>query len=128
MEIIKIVSFAMVCVVLILIVKNTRPEFAMMLEVLSGILIFVIILAKITGFVEVIQRLGAMVEFDKGYLGILLKIVGISYVAEFGIGFCKDSGQNAIASKLELSAKIFILIVSLPVIQGLFEVLTQILG
>jgi stage III sporulation protein AD len=128
MEIIKIVAFALVCVILILILKNIRPEFALLLQVLSGIFIFFIILAKITGFLEVIQRLGDLVQFDKGYLEILLKIVGISYIAEFGIGFCKDAGQNAIASKLELSAKIFILIVALPVIQGLIEVLTQILS
>lgn len=57
----------------------------------------------------------------------MLKVTGIAYIAEFGVQACKDAGENAIASKVELGAKILILSLCVPVVMNLLELLASIL-
>ena len=41
------------------------------------------------------------IKIDTRYFGILMKIIGITYVAEFSANLCKDSGYRGIISQFE---------------------------
>lgn len=127
MDIIKIVMIGIICVVLVVMLKSIRPEYALLVEIIGGVIIFFLILTKISSIYGLLQDLSQKIKFDSLYFKILMKVVGISYIAEFGISICKDAGQSAIASKIELGAKILILIVALPVLNVLLEKIAQIL-
>ena len=62
-----------------------------------------------------------MIPIDSRYIGILIKMVGITYVAEFAVNICKDAGYAAIASQIEVFAKLSILVVSVPVLAAFLE-------
>lgn len=85
-----------------------------------------------TGRLEVIldamRRLEGYIKIDPAYLGALLKMVGITYVAEFASGICKDAGYSALGNQIEIFGKLSILGVSMPVFLALFEILDQFMG
>ena len=85
-----------------------------------------------TGRLEVILdamgRLEGYIKIDPAYLGALLKMVGITYVAEFASGICKDAGYSALGNQIEIFGKLSILGVSMPVFLALFEILDQFMG
>ncbi|NLA05696.1 MAG: stage III sporulation protein AD, partial [Firmicutes bacterium] len=59
------------------------------------------------------------------YLQTLLRVIGIAYLAEFGAQVCRDAGEGSIASRVELAAKVIILVMAVPVI---IEIMESVLG
>jgi stage III sporulation protein AD len=70
---------------------------------------------------EFIQKLEGLVAIDTAYIGLVIKMVGITYAAEFAVNVCKDAGFGAIAGQIETFAKMSILVVSLPVLLALID-------
>ena len=58
---------------------------------------------------------------DTKYLTTLLKMIGITYVGQFSAGICKDAGYGAVASQIEVFAKLYIMVLSIPVLLALME-------
>ena len=68
-------------------------------------------------------KIQAMIRLNPVYLNTLLKMTGITYIAEFSSGICKDAGYGALGNQIEIFGKLSILAVSLPVILALLETL-----
>ena len=58
---------------------------------------------------------------------IILKVTGIAFLTEFGVSICKDSGETAIANKIDLAGKILIIAISIPIISALLELTLKLL-
>ena len=65
---------------------------------------------------------------DSKYVAVLLKMIGITYVAEFSSNLCKDAGYQAAAGQIEMFAKLSILALSMPVLLALLETISQFLS
>ena len=126
MEIIQIVGLGMVSTIMILLLKAKRPDMAISLAVITGVIIFFIVIFKIQGVVNIIEKYIEKSNINMFYVNILLKIIGISYIAEFGAEICRDAGAGSIASKIELSGKIIIITLSIPIITSLLEMILKI--
>lgn len=126
MEIIQIVGIGIVATTLILLLKTNRPEMAVNLAIITGVIIFCIVIGKVHGVIQIIEKYMKRSNINMFYFNVLLKIIGISYIAEFGAEICKDAGQAAIASKIELSGKIIIITLSIPIITSLIELILKI--
>lgn len=121
MEILQIVGFALIATILIVIIKNQRPEIAMQISVVAGIVIFLLIVGKIKAVIDVLNQLAKSANISSFYLITVLKIVGVAYIAEFGAQICRDAGEGAIATKVEFAAKIIVLVLALPIIVAILE-------
>ena len=75
--------------------------------------------SALTAFQTIAQTTGV----SNGLLKILLKIVGVGYLTEFGAGILNDFGSSAVADKVVLGGKITIVILSLPILQGLLQLI-----
>jgi stage III sporulation protein AD len=126
-EIVKIIGIGLVSVVLIIVVKQYRPEFAIYISLLAGAIILFMVLEKLTYIVNLLQDISSKVAINNNFLSILLKITGIAILTEFAVSICKDSGENAIATKIEIASKIVIIAMSIPIISNLLELMIQIL-
>ena len=126
MEIIQIVGIGIVATTLILLLKTNRPEMAVNLAIITGVIIFCIVIGKVEGVIQIIEKYMKRSNINMFYFNVLLKIIGISYIAEFGSEICKDAGAGAIASKIELSGKIIIITLSIPIITSLIELILKI--
>ena len=127
MEIFKFVLLGVVVAALAMLLKGTRPEIALMLSLSAGILLFLLALDNLASVVDFADKLGQKYGLKSEYLILALKIVGIALVSDFGAQICKDAGENAIASKVELGGKLTVLALALPVIAELIKIVGTIL-
>jgi stage III sporulation protein AD len=121
MEIIQVVVIGLVATALILIVKEYRPEIALQLSIVVGILILSVVIGYISEAINVLISLAIQADINLVFLEILLRVIGIAYIAEFGSQVCRDAGEGSIAAKIEFAAKTLILVMSLPIIRAVME-------
>ena len=127
MEIVQIIGIAFVSVFIIVLLKQYRPEFVIHISILAGIIIFLMLMPKLSAVIELLNNFTDKLGVNSQFFGILLKITGIAYLSEFAINICKDSGESAIASKVELGAKVIIIAISIPIISSLLETVIKVL-
>ena len=127
MEIIKIVGIALIALIIIILLKQYKPEFAIYVGLLTGVLILGLVLAQLTGIINLIQNIANKASINSTFITLLIKITGIAFLAEFAVSVCKDAGEGAIASKIEIGSKIIIIAMSIPIISTLLEIILKIL-
>jgi stage III sporulation protein AD len=121
MDILQIVGLGLVATFLTLVVKEQKPIFALIVAMVTGIIIFLYLIGKISEVIQVLERMAVQANVNLVYLETVLKIIGIAYVAEFGAQVTRDAGQGAIASKIELAGKVLILVMAIPIITVIIE-------
>jgi len=124
-EIWQIVGLALIVTVFSVVLKQIRPEIALQLSILAGASIFILILSKVRVIVDLLQTLADQANISSYYLLIILKIVGVAYLAEFGAQICRDAGEGALATKIELAAKVGVIILAIPIIVAITESLVR---
>lgn len=127
MEIVQIIGIALVSVFMIVLLKQYKPEFVIHISILAGVLIFFLIVPKLAAVLELLNNFTDKLGVNSQFFGILLKITGIAYLGEFATNICKDSGETAIASKVELGAKVIIIAMSIPILGSVLETIIKIL-
>lgn len=127
MEVIKIIGIALIALIIIILLKQYRPEFAVYISLLTGVLILVLVMDQLAGIISLLQSLANKTSVNMTFLSLLIKITGIAFLSEFAVSICKDSGEGAIASKIEIGSKIVIISMSIPIISSLLEIILKIL-
>lgn len=127
MEIIKIIGIALIALIIIIMLKQYRPEYTIFISILTGALILFLVMDKLTGIVNLIQSIQYKYSINMKFVSLLIKITGIAFLSEFAVSICKDSGESAIASKIELGSKIIVISMSIPIISSLLEIILKIL-
>lgn len=127
MEIVKIIGIGLISLIIIIIIKQYRPEFTIYISLIAGILIITLSLEKLAGIINILTTLSNKTGLNSQYLGILLKITGIAILTEFAVSICNDAGESAIATKIDLGGKVIIISISIPIIVALLELIIKIL-
>ena len=127
MEVIKIIGISLVALIIIVLLKQYKPEYTIYISLLSGALIILLVMDKLTGIINLLQSLANKTSINSTFLSLLIKITGIAFLSEFAVSICKDSGEAAIANKIEIGAKIIIISMSIPIITSLLEIILKIL-
>ena len=127
MEIVKIVGLGLVAGSLAILLRQQRPVTATLLSLAAGALILFLVLDRVSGIVDVLQDLAIRANVDGLYMCIVLKVIGVAFLAEFGAQVLRDAGESAIAAKVELAGKIIILVLAIPIIAAILETLTSML-
>ncbi len=125
MDMLQIVAVGLIATVLIVVVKSQRPEMAVLLSVASGVILFLLVLGKIGSIMDIIKDLASRAGISMVYLGTILKITGIAYIAEFGAQICRDAGEGAVATKIEFAAKILIMVLAVPIVVAVLQALLK---
>jgi stage III sporulation protein AD len=126
-EIIQVVGLGLIATVLVLVVKEQKPMFAFLIAASTGVLIFLYLIGKIGGIIEVLEDLAERSGVQMIYLKTILKIIGIAYIAEFGAQIVRDAGQESIASKIEMAGKVLIMVLAIPIISIIIETVIKLL-
>ena len=127
MEIFNIVILGLVVTILIVIVRQYRPEYALQLSIITGVMILAMMLGKINSIVTVMKQLADRANINLLYMETVMKIIGIAYIAEFGAQICRDAGEGAIAGKIEFAAKVIVMVLAIPIIVAVFDTLLKIM-
>ena len=124
MEIFKIIGVAFVTAITAILLKSTKPELSFAVTVKGVIIILVFVADMLQNTVNIIAAIANLTGIENGLVKILLKIVGIGYLTEFSAGILNDFGSNAVADKVILGGKLTILILSLPIIEGVLKLVS----
>lgn len=127
MEIIKIIGIGLIALILVIVIKQYKPEFALYISIVAGLIIFFLIMDKLSGIIDLLMNLSNKANINQDFIIILLKITGIAILSEFAISVCKDAGEAAIASKIDFGAKIIMVAISIPIIASLLEMILKVM-
>ena len=127
MEIIKIIGIGLIALILIIVIKQYKPEFALYISIAAGLIIFLLVMDKLSGIIDLLMNLSNKANINQDFIIILLKITGIAILSEFAISVCKDAGEAAIASKIDFGAKIIMVAISIPIIASLLEMILKVM-
>lgn len=127
MNIFTIVGVAIIGVVLSLIIANYNKEYSMLIALCCGVIIFGMILYGISPIITLINTFANDYGINNVYIKIILKALSIAYITQLCINICNDSGQSAIAGKVELAGKVIILILAIPLFEQLLKISTDLI-
>lgn len=125
---IKIASMAVGAAVLAAWVRTVKPEYALWIMMVSGAVLGLAVLLKVETIVRELRFLLNYFSEYSSYLKLLIKIIGITYLAEFSADLCRDAGANTLASQIELFGKLSILVLCMPIITSLLKTIDYFLG
>lgn len=123
MNMIKIACLGLAAVMLGLFLKQAQSPFSELISLAACLLIVFYSVSRLSSVFELLETLSGYVSEQKSYFKILLKIIGITYIADFSANLCRDAGCSAIAGQIETFGKISVLAVSSPIILALMEAL-----
>lgn len=127
MNMIQIAILSIAGILLAVQLKQEKAEVGIFLCVCISLFIFWGITDSLKLIVDTIREIGSLINMDASYIGTLIKMLGITYLAEFSSGICKDAGYQTIAVQIEMFAKITILVISLPILLALLRTIQEFL-
>ena len=126
-ELIKILAVGLVTVFAHMLIKQTKPEIAILISIVGSVVIIMmavnILNSVISSFYKIFQSTGV----EATLLTPLLKIIAIGYIAEFGANICADAGASSVADKILFSAKLIILVIAMPIITTVVDMVVMLL-
>jgi stage III sporulation protein AD len=111
-----------------LIIKKDKPEYCTLIVLLIGFYIALRVMSMMGGLLEEIGKWQALIGDNSVYVGVLLKLIGITYLCEFSANLCKDSGHMALGSHIELFGKVAVMASGFPIVRIMIEMLEELMG
>ena len=121
MEMGRIIALGLVGTVFVVLLKKENPQIAMLVAAITGILIFGMICVPLGNLIVLLRETAEQAGVGSGYFAVVLKVIGIAYLTQFGAQLCADAGEGAVAAKIELAGKILMMTAAAPVLTGLLE-------
>jgi len=126
-DLMKILAVALVTVFAHMLIKQTKPEIAILISIVGSVIIIImavnVLNSVISSFYNIFQTTG----IQSALLTPLLKIVAIGYIAEFGANICLDAGASSVADKILFAAKLIILVISMPIVTTVVDMVVELL-
>ncbi len=127
MDIFKVAAIGLSGVMISSIVKGYKPEFSTYIVIATVMMLFMLILSRLTSVFNFLESVYNQISYGKNFFPILLKILAVAYIADFTAQICKDSGETAIAGKVELAGKVIIFYLAVPVMVTVLELINALI-
>ena len=123
----RIAVTGIISALLAVVLKKDNPVFAVLIGLAGSILIFFMILPRLGAVIDMLRTIGDSLGSGYAYVSVVLRVIGIAYIAEFGSSICADAGESGLASRVELAGKVLILTTSAPIILTLLRQILTVL-
>lgn len=128
MNIASIVGIALVCAVIIVILRKNSAEFAVPASVIASIIILSISMVFATDIFKKIEEIAELSAVSSDNLKIVFKALGVCYITQIGRDICNDCGESALADKVDLAGKITIAGMSIGMITKVLTMITELVN
>lgn len=129
MEILKFVAVSILCLILCIILRQTRPEFLPFAQIASVIVLTLMVTENLKSLLEAVNEvIGEIGIIEDGYIVLLLKVLGIAIVTKIASDICRDNGNSVLGTNVELAGKIVILAMCLSLVRTIAELAKGLLG
>ena len=123
----KIISIALITCIACLIVKPIRPDFAIFISIVGGIIIIFYMLSYLTDIFDIFNNIFHISGVNGSLYSVIFKIIGIGYLTEFTASICNDTGNSSLGDKVLLGGKIIILVMALPIVTSILDIVMELL-
>lgn len=127
MSIYGLIGLSIVSCIVVIVVKQYKPEFALITTIVAGSVILFMLLGRFTSVFNELKLISESAGIKSEYMEVMLKGLGICYLTQFSSDICNDFGQSSLASKIELCGKITLAVLSIPLLKSLIETISKIL-
>lgn len=127
MDMVKIAFTGILAILVAVMFKKGKEEYSIYISIAVCFFILIWGVGKLEVILSAIEELQGYIQMNKSYVGILIKIIGITYVTEISASLCRDSGYQAIGEQIELVGKLTILAISMPIMLTLLETIDSFL-
>ncbi len=127
MNLTAIIGIALIAMILCVLLKGYRPEYSVFLSLIAGIIILLMALDALTPMMGTLSQLIEVSGQGKETFSILLKALGVCFITQLAADACRDAGEGAIASKVELAGKVVILLLAMPLFEQIISVATSLM-
>lgn len=127
MEIIKITGICIICAILSSLISQTNKEISVTLSIAAVAICALVIIGSVSDVISGLNSIFKVIGIDAAYLSVSFKALGICYVCELSSSSCRDCGESALASIIDISGKVAISLLCLPLLEKLTDVVRTIL-
>ena len=127
MDLTKMIVIGMATALGVLLLKQVKPELAVIVGLVGTILIFMMVVSGLTQIINSINGIVNQTGMATQLFASILKIVGIGYLCEIAASICQEAGAKAVADMVILGGKIIIMVLAIPIIQALVDVVLGVL-
>lgn len=119
----KTALLGILTIIIAMAMRQGRAEFSTFVSLTGSILIAWVAVQLLDGILGSFERLENLLSIDMEYIGLLMKMIGVTYLSEFSSALCRDAGYSAVAGQIELVGKLTILTIGMPIVLALFELM-----
>lgn len=123
MGIVKVAMLGLAGVFLAVLLKQQKQEYALYIGIGCGVCILFFAVERLSVVMGSVNQLQRLLAVDTSYIKALIKMIGITYVAEFASNLCQDAGYSSIGTQIEIFGKLSIVALSMPILMVLIETL-----
>lgn len=127
MLIVKVVAMAFVALFIMMLLKNTKSELNPLMAITTCALIFFIVIDPLKEIITFLQTVADKANIDTVYIGIVLKILAIAYIASFSSALCRDANVDSLAGQIDFAGRIMILVLAIPILMAVLNSILQIM-
>lgn len=128
MNIYAITGAAIAAAALSIIIRKYNSEYGLYISLAASVLIFGVVLNSISPILNLIESLNDVTGVNSVYIGILFKALAVCYITRLASDCCKDSGETAIATRIDFAGKIAILLISVPLFEAILEIVKELIA
>ncbi|MDE5769097.1 MAG: hypothetical protein K2H82_06900, partial [Oscillospiraceae bacterium] len=122
------VIFCIIGCILILILKQYHKAQGVLLSIAVCSMVLLAILPEVRQIFETAENIYSQSSLQLSYFTILCKAVGISYLTQLGIDICKDCGEQALSTVVELCGRVFLILLALPLFVTLAQTVLELMN
>lgn len=123
----QVAVLGVVAVLIAQVIPKGKEVYAWVVVLAASLMILGMGVNRLQDMTRLLQELRGNLGSSGVYIRVLLKMLGITYVAELSSNLCRDAGRQAVAGQIEFYAKILLFGMSLPVLQGLLGAIEEML-
>lgn len=124
---IKIAAIGIIAILVAILFKRGKEEYSLFISIAACFVILLWGIGKLQVILDAINQLQGYIKLNKAYIGILVKIIGITYVTEISASLCRDSGYHAVGEQIEIVGKLTILAISMPIMISILDTINSFL-
>lgn len=128
MSIIKIAAIGIIGILLISLTKSINKDISIYVVLATSIIILIYIVGEITGVFVYLETVYNNISYGREFFPIIIKVLGVAYIADFTSQLCKDAGESSIGAKIELAGKIIIFYIAMPIFTAILQLIDTLLS
>jgi stage III sporulation protein AD len=128
MNVVGIAGIAVCAAVIAAMLRRYHQEYSVILGIAAEVVILLEVFRNVSPVLNQVGGLLSSSGLSSQYAVILLKTLGICFLAQFAADACRDAGENALASQVELAGKVAIVVLSLPLFQKIASTAVALIG